>query len=102
MLTDIEIAHSVEPWPIQQVAEAAGVDPKHLIPYGFDKAKVDYSLLNEPSDHEAKLVLVTAIQPTPAARARPPRPSAWPMPCAVAASRAPWPCESPRSAPCSA
>lgn len=52
MLTDIEIAHSVEPWPIQQVAEAAGVDPKHLIPYGFDKAKVDYSLLNEPSDHE--------------------------------------------------
>ena len=66
MLTDIEIAHSVDPWPIQQVAEAAGVDAKHLIPYGFDKAKVDYSLLNEPSDHEAKLVLVTAINPTPA------------------------------------
>lgn len=66
MLTDIEIAHSVEPWPITQVAEAAGVDAKHLIPYGFDKAKVDYSLLNEPSDHQAKLVLVTAINPTPA------------------------------------
>ena len=66
MPTDIEIAHSVAPLPIQQVAEAAGVDPKHLIPYGFDKAKVDYSLLNEPSDHEAKLVLVTAINPTPA------------------------------------
>ena len=66
MPTDIEIAHSVAPWPIQQVAEAAGVDAKHLIPYGFDKAKVDYSLLNEPSDHEAKLVLVTAINPTPA------------------------------------
>lgn len=66
MPSDIEIAHSVEPWPIQQVAEAAGVDAKHLIPYGFDKAKVDYSLLNEPSDHEAKLVLVTAINPTPA------------------------------------
>ncbi len=66
MPTDIEIAHSVEPWPIQQVAETAGVDAKHLIPYGFDKAKVDYSLLNEPSDHEAKLVLVTAITPTPA------------------------------------
>ena len=66
MPTDIEIAHSVEPWPIQQVAETAGVDAKHLIPYGFDKAKVDYSLLNEPSDHEAKLVLVTAINPTPA------------------------------------
>ena len=66
MPTDIEIAHSVEPWPITQVAEAAGVDAKHLIPYGFDKAKVDYSLLNEPSDHQAKLVLVTAINPTPA------------------------------------
>lgn len=66
MPTDIEIAHSVAPWPIQQVAEAAGVDAKHLIPYGFDKAKVDYSLLNEPSDHEARLVLVTAINPTPA------------------------------------
>lgn len=66
MLTDIEITHSVESWPIQQVAEAAGVDPKYLIPYGFDKAKVDCSLLNEPSDHEAKLVLVTAINPTPA------------------------------------
>ena len=66
MPTDIEIAHSVEPWPITQVAEKAGVDVKHLIPYGYDKAKVDYSLLNEPSDHEAKLVLVTAINPTPA------------------------------------
>ena len=66
MPTDIEIAHSVEPWPITQVAEAAGVVAKHLIPYGFDKAKVDYSLLNEPSDHQAKLVLVTAINPTPA------------------------------------
>lgn len=66
MPTDIEIAHSVAPLPIQQVAEAAGVDPKHLISYGFDKAKVDYSPLNEPSDHEAKLVLVTAINPTPA------------------------------------
>lgn len=66
MPTDIEIARSVTPLPIQQVAESAGVDPAYLIPYGYDKAKVDYSLLNEPSDHEAKLVLVTAINPTPA------------------------------------
>ena len=48
------------------MAKNAGVDVKHLIPYGFDKAKVDYSLLNEPTDHQAKLVLVTAINPTPA------------------------------------
>ena len=66
MPSDIEIARSVTPLPITEVAKNAGVDVKHLIPYGFDKAKVDYSLLNEPSDHEAKLVLVTAINPTPA------------------------------------
>ena len=66
MLSDIEIAHSVTPLPITEVARQAGVDEAHLIPYGFDKAKVDYSLLNEESDHRAKLVLVTAINPTPA------------------------------------
>ena len=66
MPTDIEIARSVKPLPITQVAEEAGVDVRHLIPYGFDKAKVDYSLLNEPTNHTSKLVLVTAINPTPA------------------------------------
>ena len=66
MLSDIEIAHSVKPLPITEVARNAGVDEKYIIPYGFDKAKVDYSLLNEPTDHTAKLVLVTAINPTPA------------------------------------
>ena len=65
MLSDIEIAHSVKPLPITEVARNAGVDEKYIIPYGFDKAKVDYSLLNEPTDHTAKLVLVTAINPTP-------------------------------------
>ncbi len=66
MLSDIEIAHSVTPLPILAIAREAGVDEKYLVPYGFDKAKVDYSLLNEPTDHRAKLVLVTAINPTPA------------------------------------
>ena len=70
MPTDIEIARSVTPLPITEVAKNAGVDVKHLIPYGFDKAKVDYSLLNEPTDHQAKLVLVTAINPTPASSRR--------------------------------
>ena len=82
MPTDIEIARSVTPLPITEVAKNAGVDVKHLIPYGFDKAKVDYSLLNEPTDHQA----------------RPPRPSVWPMACVAAASRVPWPCASLRSA----
>ena len=98
MPTDIEIARSVTPLPITEVAKNAGVDVKHLIPYGFDKAKVDYSLLNEPTDHQAKLVLVTAINPRLRARARPPLPSVWPMACVVAASRVPWPCASLRSA----
>ena len=71
MPTDIEIARSVTPLPITEVAKNAGVDVKHLIPYGFDKAKVDYSLLNEPTDHQAKLVLVTAINPTPAGEGKP-------------------------------
>ena len=38
MPTDIEIARSVTPLPITEVAKNAGVDVKHLIPYGFDKA----------------------------------------------------------------
>ena len=66
MPSDIEIARSVKPLPITEVARNAGVDTGHLIPYGFDKAKVDYSLLNQSADHKAKLVLVTAINPTPA------------------------------------
>lgn len=54
MPTDIEIARSVTPLPITEVAKNAGVDVKHLIPYGFDKAKVDYScstsqLITRPS-----------------------------------------------------
>ena len=43
MLSDIEIAHSVTPLPILDIAREAGVDEKYLVPYGFDKAKVDYS-----------------------------------------------------------
>ena len=45
MPTDIEIAHSVKPLPITQVAQEAGIDESYLTPYGFDKAKVDYALL---------------------------------------------------------
>ena len=66
MPTDIEIAHSVKPLPIAEVAQAAGVDGRYLIPYGYDKAKVDPTLLAEPTDHTSKLVLVTAVNPTPA------------------------------------
>ena len=51
---------------ITEVAKTAGVDPKYLEQYGNYKAKVDYNILNETSERSGKLVLVTAINPTPA------------------------------------
>ena len=66
-LTDIEIAQACEKRPITEIASKAGIDEKYLEQYGKYKAKVDYQLLK---DHEAdpngKLILVTAITPTPA------------------------------------
>ncbi|MBQ3095672.1 MAG: formate--tetrahydrofolate ligase [Clostridia bacterium] len=67
MLTDIEIAQSVSPRPITEIAKTAGVPAEYLIPYGSDKAKIDLRLLEERKDApKGKLVLVTAINPTPA------------------------------------
>ena len=66
MMTDIEIAQSVEMKPITEIADAAGIDRKYLEQYGNYKAKVDLSLLNENNKKDGKLVLVTAITPTPA------------------------------------
>ena len=64
--TDIEIAQATEMWPITKIAEIAGVDDKYLEQYGKYKAKVDYNILNEVKRPDGKLVLVTAINPTPA------------------------------------
>ena len=66
MKTDIEIAQSVEMLPITKIAETAGVDDKYLEQYGRYKAKVDYALLDEVKRPDGKLILVTAITPTPA------------------------------------
>ncbi len=66
MMTDIEIAQSAIMQPITEIAKTAGVDDKYLEQYGKYKAKVDISLLNESSKENGKLVLVTAITPTPA------------------------------------
>ena len=66
MMTDIEIAQSVEMKPITEIAKIAGVDDKYLEQYGKYKAKVDYSLLKESPRSDGKLILVTAITPTPA------------------------------------
>lgn len=64
--SDIEIAQSVEMQPITQVAETAGIDRKYLEQYGEYKAKIGLSLLEESKRPEGKLILVTAITPTPA------------------------------------
>ena len=66
ILSDIEIAQSCTPQPITAIARTAGVDEQYLELYGNYKAKVDYRLLREVERPEGKLVLVTAINPTPA------------------------------------
>ncbi len=66
MMTDIEIAQSVAMKPITEIADAAGIDGKYLEQYGNYKAKVDLSILEENKKQDGKLVLVTAITPTPA------------------------------------
>ena len=65
-LTDIEIAQAAEMKPITEIAKVAGVDEKYLEQYGKYKAKIDYALLNESDRKDGKLILVTAITPTPA------------------------------------
>ena len=64
--TDIEIAQETEMLPITEIAKKAGIEPKYLEQYGNYKAKIDYNLLNESDKPNGKLVLVTAINPTPA------------------------------------
>ena len=65
-MTDIEIAQSCTMRPITEIADAAGVERNYLELYGNHKAKVDYKLLRENSRPDGKLILVTAINPTPA------------------------------------
>lgn len=67
MKTDIQIAQECEKKNIYEIAESAKIDDKYLEPYGKYKAKIDYSLLADHADTpDGKLVLVTAITPTPA------------------------------------
>ena len=65
--SDIEIAQECQKKKITEIAVTAGVDDKYLEQYGNYKAKVDYALLRDKADApDAKLILVTAINPTPA------------------------------------
>ncbi len=64
--SDIEIAQETVMEPISQVAAEAGIDEEYLEHYGRYKAKIDYRLLKESKAQDGKLILVTAITPTPA------------------------------------
>ena len=66
MMTDLEIAQSVQMRPITEIAATAGIDEAYLEQYGRYKAKVSSALLRESPRKNGKLILVTAITPTPA------------------------------------
>ncbi len=67
-ISDIEIARQAQKKPIQEIAaERLGIDPSNLLPYGHDKAKISLDYIDSISDKpNGKLILVTAISPTPA------------------------------------
>ena len=66
MMTDIEIAQGCHMRPITEIAADAGIDEKYIEQYGRYKAKIDLSIMDEVKRDNGKLVLVTAITPTPA------------------------------------
>ena len=65
-LSDIEIAQSVQMKNINEIAKTAGIDSKYIEQYGNYKAKIDLSVMQDCKKENGKLVLVTAITPTPA------------------------------------
>lgn len=65
-LSDIEIAQQCKMKPITEIAKIAGIDDKYVEQYGKYKAKIDLSLLSDSKNEDGKLILVTAITPTPA------------------------------------
>ena len=64
--SDIEIAQETTMQPVMEVAKTAGIDPKYLEQYGNYKSKIDYNMLRDTDKKDGKLILVTAISPTPA------------------------------------
>ncbi|HEX2140513.1 MAG TPA: formate--tetrahydrofolate ligase, partial [Woeseiaceae bacterium] len=65
--SDIELARSAKLLPIQEIGKKLGLSSDLLIPYGHDKAKLDYRVLENAGDRDdGKLILVTAVSPTPA------------------------------------
>ncbi len=66
MKTDIQIAQECVMAPITEIAKKAGIEDKYLEQYGKYKAKIDYQLLKDCGRPDGRLILVTAINPTPA------------------------------------
>ncbi len=65
--SDIEIAREAQKRPIQEIGEKLGISSDHLLPYGHDKAKVSQAFIDSVQGNKnGKLILVTAINPTPA------------------------------------
>ena len=65
--SDIEIAREANKKPIQEIGAKLGIPSEHLLPYGHDKAKVSQDFINSVQGNKnGKLILVTAINPTPA------------------------------------
>ncbi len=65
--TDIEIARAASKRPIQEIGDKLGIPPESLVPYGHDKAKISAEFIKaQQSKKDGKLILVTAINPTPA------------------------------------
>ena len=64
--SDIEIAQETVMEPVSRIAEEAGIEERYVEQYGRYKAKLDYNLLKENNAPDGKLILVTAITPTPA------------------------------------
>jgi len=66
MKTDVQIAQEAKKKHIMDIAKSLNIEEKHVSLYGNDKAKIDLSVLKESTNEAGKLVLVTAITPTPA------------------------------------
>ena len=65
--SDIEIAREAKKRPIQEIGAKLGIESEHLLPYGHDKAKISQEFINSVQGNKnGKLILVTAINPTPA------------------------------------
>lgn len=75
MKSDIEICQETNLRPINEIAKSIGIDEEYLEAYGKYKAKIDYLRLAKGNGKGGKLILVTAITPTPAGEGKPRRPS---------------------------